>query len=539
MAIFSDLELERIMNESNKTSSDDYKLRDQVEDNIENIRNLGISAKNNVKNNTSNLLKKNKDTKKKLTSFKFKKDKDGTIKETYCDNILYTEDDSIYNESSKQKKPKKETVNDKLRNLKIDSEIKTKASIEDIKDKPLEKTGSVIGSGIGSVVGTAVAVPVVGSGIGSAVGKVSGKVVGKFGDKAIKKTFKKENFDYTTVYRSKEYTKVMNEYFDITDTETRKVLLAVNEEDQSKVLVSLTSKLYENIMDKVDDIDFGEIPLSKGDITKLSNFQKMNECVNNMRNILIEFKQDVKPIITIETAIQNIINSTDIWKKAYSLNVELPMVTYNTIVLAIIESISYLMSMCIEFIKSPSRDTIQVIIDKSGLTKSKGHMIFKNLEDFNESYRKGQVIKAMNHVISENSAKKGFMGTTIGVGAGVVGIVGILFCIIPILRELIFLFYYNRVKISDFFDQQADMLQINSYNVENNRTDLDIEERKKISSKQLKIVEKFRKVSDFFAIKFKQSETQAINDIKKESKKKYKADEIMDELPDSAASALF
>ena len=46
------------------------------------------------------------------------------------------------------------------------------------------------------------------------------------------------------------------EFFDITDTETRKVLLAVNEADQNKVLVSLTSKLYDNVVDRIDDIDF-------------------------------------------------------------------------------------------------------------------------------------------------------------------------------------------------------------------------------------------------------------------------------------------
>ena len=62
----------------------------------------------------------------------------------------------------------------------------------------------------------------------------------------------------SSVYRSPEFTKAMNEYFDIQDTKTRKILLAVNEADQNKILTSLTSKLYDNIIDKVDEIDFGD-----------------------------------------------------------------------------------------------------------------------------------------------------------------------------------------------------------------------------------------------------------------------------------------
>ena len=56
---------------------------------------------------------------------------------------------------------------------------------------------------------------------------------------------------------------------------------------------------------------------------------------------------------------------------------------------------------------------------------------------------------------------------------------------------------------------------------------------------KLKVAEKFRKFSDFLAVKFKDSENKAVKDIKKETQKKYKADEVMDELPDSASSALF
>ena len=102
-----------------------------------------------------------------------------------------------------------------------------------------------------------------------------------------------------------------------------------------------------------------------------------------MHQLLIEFKQDTYPVDTINECIDNLIDSQDIWIKAYAVNAELPMITYNTMVLAIIEATSYMVSMCVEFVKAPSEDTMKVMIDKSALTKSKGHMIFKNIESFN------------------------------------------------------------------------------------------------------------------------------------------------------------
>ncbi len=49
-------------------------------------------------------------------------------------------------------------------------------------------------------------------------------------------------------YRSPEFTMAMNEYFDCTHDETRRVLLAVDEADQNQVLAALTHKLYDNII---------------------------------------------------------------------------------------------------------------------------------------------------------------------------------------------------------------------------------------------------------------------------------------------------
>ena len=540
MSIFSDLDFQRIMNEGSNTKD--------LDNGIDNLKDLTDTVINTAKSRTSEAKDKAKEVanktwiaKKKngtLSSSKkitFKEDANGNIIDCKLEGEEYVEEGK--NSATAKQLAKK--TDDMRRDLTVAGIVNAEKEKQEWKEKPAEKT---LSKAADIVTG------------GGAI-RAGAKFVGKSIDTIVKKAeadrkAQKEAVDWRDIYRSPEYTRAMNEFFDITDNETRKVLLAINEADQNKVLVSLTSKLYDNVVDKVDDIDFGEIERTKGDIEKLPNFVTLHECLNNMARLLIEFKQDTKPVDTIAEAVSNIIESRPIWTKAYAINAELPMVTYNTITLAIIEATAYMVSMCVDFVKSPSQDTIQIMIDKSALTKSKGHLLFKNLESFNEAYNKGQVTKAMESVIEQvvskksiDMSKKNFLGFGIYTGgaavAAVIGVVGLLFCIIPIIRELIFLFFYYRVRISEFFDVQADLLQVNAYNVQNNRLDLTAAERKAISTKQMKVVEDFRKIAQKIAVDGARAEKSASKDIKTEDSKKYKASDIMDELPDSASSSLF
>lgn len=529
MAIFSDLELIGIMNESKNKKEDDNildSIGNRIKTNAKQVKDGINKMDDNVKNN-SWLGKKMAKNEESINTITFKEDYEGNITGCVLGNEPIGEGIGIFNKKATKK------AEDVTRDLTNKSAVAIEKEKQEWEQEPGAKTGEAIGNAItgGNIINT----------LGKKGGRAAGSIVDKIISKksAERKKLKEEANKF--IYRSPEYTRAMNEFFDITDTETRKILLAVNEADQNKVLVSLTSKLYDNVVDKVDDIDFGEIEMTRGDIEKLPNFKTLHECLNNMARLLIEFKQDTKPVDTIAECVSNLIESRHIWTKAYAVNAELPMITYNTMVLAVIEATAYMVSMCVEFIKSPSQDTMQIMIDKSALTKSKGHMLFKNIESFNSAYNKGQVEKAMMHVIDENAKKKNFVGIYggIGVGAAVVGLAGLLFCIIPVIRELIFLFYYNRVRVSDFFEVQADLLQVNAYNVENNRLDLTKEERKNISAKQMKTAEKFRKISRAIAVETSNAESKATKEVKNEDNKKYKASDIMEELPDSASSTLF
>ena len=343
-----------------------------------------------------------------------------------------------------------------------------------------------------------------------------------------------KEFDHTKVYRSDAFQEAMKS-FDITDKMTRAVLLSVNEADQNAVMTSLANKLYQHIVDKVDDIDFGTIPLSKGDITKIDNYDKLTDCINIIAEILQQYHQSIESIETVATALQNIIDRTDMFTKAYKLNIEMPIIIYNTMALSIVSSVSYMISACIEFIKSGD-EGFQIALDKAALSKTMNNVLFKDLAKFNKICGSGEFDKAMNYVINQNT--KNLTGWDMYNVGSVAMVLGLLLLIIPLIRELIFFFYYSRCKVADYFEAQASLLTMNAYNIENNLTRGD-KDKKQIASKQKKIAEKFKKIAEAIKIKNKTGEVKSQNDIKKLDSKKYKQDEVLDSIPDSSNSVLF
>lgn len=347
--------------------------------------------------------------------------------------------------------------------------------------------------------------------------------------------FLSSDSEYSDFFRDPKVMSSFTEYMDLSNSKTRKTILNMNEAEQSSALTALTSKLYDNIVTKVDDIDYGDIPSTKGDITKLSNYDKLRECIELLRNILIEFKQDTKPIDVIGESMGNIMSRKDLFSRAFRLNVELPIIMYNNTVLSIISAVSYMIATSIEFMKTPNRDSFQITLDKVSYTKTKSNMLYENLKKFNKSCSSGDFDKAMEHILQNRINKFGESAVVLGTFSVISGVLLIL-NIIPILREMVFFFYYTRMRVSEFFDIQADLLQMNAYNIQNNEN-INNEEKERIVSKQLKIVELFRKIANKISFTGKRAEVETTKEITNNNNK-MKLEDISDEMPNNV-SALF
>lgn len=312
-------------------------------------------------------------------------------------------------------------------------------------------------------------------------------------------------------------------YMDMTDYNTLNVVSVMNEEEQNTLLVNLTNKLYKLIVEKVDQVDFGEIPNTKGDITRLSKYKELRECIDVLRNIFIQYREKTEPVEVLQTALNNIEDNKDLFVASYASKINLGITIYNTTTLALINATSFMIAVCIEYIKTPGTEGLHTVLNKTGIAKVKDHLLYENLVSFNDSCKNGEIEGAIKPLIHNRA--RGFATTAI-LGFKAVLIVGsVLIALIPMLRNLAYFFYSTRSRVSKYFDLQAKLLEMNAEELKNNSAIKTEDDKKEVIRRQLAIANTFHKIADSIAVDAKTSEREATNKIK-EDRKEYKIDEI-------------
>ena len=201
-----------------------------------------------------------------------------------------------------------------------------------------------------------------------------------------------------------DYDKLVAEHFDISDSLTRRCIIALKEsDDQSQLLSALSTALYDKVVNNVDKIDFGTIPRSRGDITKVDGYDNTVECLNIMRRLVMEYKEDPHVVDVVITAIENVKERKAIFMKAYALGINLPITLYNLIVLCIEQSVSFLIAVCIQYIKDPSSKSINAALDKAAYYNVKDNVMYEQLEKFNESCANGELDNVLEAAMRNNT----------------------------------------------------------------------------------------------------------------------------------------
>lgn len=356
------------------------------------------------------------------------------------------------------------------------------------------------------------------------------------------------------------YENMIYEYCDINDSMGFVKLMSLNEAEQSRVMANLAGKLYNHIVNEITDVDFGDIPKSKGDITKIPNYLDMVDCINIIHDICIRCKQKTTATDTLFKAIDNLKESKDIWRRSFDLKVSLGMNTYNSLALSIVSATSLLISTSIEFIKDQNSGEFEILLNKVQHQKTMDSVLFTSLKEFNKGYANGEFMQAIN--IANNSKRniseselmsfdesammdsllagarqvlssvggKGIVGgiakgatTAFGVIGGIALIVAI---VIPAIRNVVHFFYSSKQKLSDYFAIQAVLLEMNANNLKYNNSKSE-EERKRIYNAQMKWVEKFKKLSTTLSTKMKKADSESRNKLEEEtSSKKFTYDDV-------------
>lgn len=325
-------------------------------------------------------------------------------------------------------------------------------------------------------------------------------------------------------------------FFDLQDETTRNKLCslitteqtAIVESEQNSIILALTSKLYQMIVGKVDEIDFGEIPDTKGDVTKLSKYSDIRECLTVLRDLISQYKQDTTPVDEITTCLNNIVRHKPLFTRGYMADIEIVEVTYCEMVLAVVESLSYMIAATIEYVKVPNSDGFQIALDKAGIARTRQSMVYHALCGFNKACAKDQLDKAFEPIIK--ARVKRITGVDdIAIIAGIAAIAGILMNILPILRELTFFFFALRTRVSQYFDIQADLLEMNARDVEMNNS-ATIGKRDEVVKKQKAIAKFFKNISNKICIDQTYAEKTAPKEVEL-ADKKMKYDDVVDTNP--------
>lgn len=353
---------------------------------------------------------------------------------------------------------------------------------------------------------------------------------------------KQDMIDYTAVEEhtvkershDEDYLKIVYEYCDLSDPDFKKRLIYVNEAEQNKVLMSLTAKLYANIVDKANEIDYGDIPETKGDITKLKNYGMMVDTVATLRDIVKEFKQDPKAVNVISEAIANVETRKDEFTKAFRLGYEIPKLIYCTTVLAINDSIAYMIASCIEFIKTPKTESFDMVLDVMRYKKAKDYLIFSNLDKLNREFKNGNIDKIMKAIskgavdkaLTEaeitplhpgdtgRAAKKLSLTGTILLGVALAAVAIILFTILGIFQDIVFFFYNTKNKYSQYLEMQAMVMEANANNLDVNHPEWDDAKKKEVYDRQMKLVDKWRNRAEKWRVTAKKAEADTERELK-------------------------
>lgn len=278
----------------------------------------------------------------------------------------------------------------------------------------------------------------------------------------------------------------------------------LTEAEQAVINNKMIGNIYQSTLKK-RDIDFDNIPLTKGDIQKFNGYDNIMGTLSTLKQLSSKFGIKIEEINIIETAVSNIRVYKSVFERGFALDKDFLIMYYNSLVYACVESTSLVLSSYVEYVKTVN--SIEFTLKKGkGIA---GNVCINNLKKFNQSVKTGEFSKFANAMLDKN--KQNFVGGTAATIA-----IGLAVAIVPIARELIYYAYESRMNISEFLEQQAAFLEMNKVRL--NSSDMEARQRNSVLAKQGEVIKKLEKYADRVRVNHKLSNKNATNKIKQDNK---------------------
>lgn len=279
--------------------------------------------------------------------------------------------------------------------------------------------------------------------------------------------------------------KVSSIVMEASSPEDKKYMEKMNKDDIHQVNGTLIQGLYKTILER-KNCDFGDIPDSKGDITKCKYYKSTQECLDILAELMVKNEIPTTDVDVINQAIANVKTYKSTFESGFALKQEFTILCYNTVVMAIIDATSMVIADYMNYLLGPDQSRYDSVKSND---KARGRVAISNLKGFNNEIKVGHFETTMDYLLS--SQRKNFTGT----GVVVTGLVITAICsVVPIIRQLIYYYYGTKVKLSDYLNAQADFLELNKLGVQ--ASSKSASQKKEILKKQEKIILKLRRTAD-------------------------------------------
>ena len=282
------------------------------------------------------------------------------------------------------------------------------------------------------------------------------------------------------------------------------------EDSNSPITSKYKEKLYRSVLNK-GHIDFGAIPMSKGNIREYAGYRNMIETLDVIIQLGTAEKSNVvKFATTVMEAIRNIESLSSVFEKGFANKTEYVMLEYNTYVYTCVEATTTLIYEFVEYVKRPDKVTYQIVLKD---TKLRANLFYFNqLNAFNTVNKNMHINyrKMLESMI--NQGKNNFGGVEV-IGIAAVSMVAL--AIVPITRSLIYHFYNLRANLSNELLVQANFLEMNKTCVEANGAFTE-DKKRKILVKQENLRKKLLKLSDMLRVKEAKASKESKRDIEKD-----------------------
>ena len=284
---------------------------------------------------------------------------------------------------------------------------------------------------------------------------------------------------------------------------TEREVRAVLEDAESPTTRKAMSTLYKYILDK-SHVDFGDIPKSKGNITKYSGYDTMMEVLNTLKELAASDPtyKDIRTYAEIiTTSISILTENAKYYEKAFANKINILMIEYNTFVYACVEATTAILYQFADFMKTPSSHELKVTLKNA---KYRADLFFiDQLKEFNRAGKSGQYQTYLSSIIK--SGQENFILDGFAVGS-IALVSAVIFTIVPVTRRLIYTIQDMRGRLAEALELQAYFLELNKSSVQAQQGTLGVEKTKKILAKQEAVRIKFLRLADKLRVKSLQAQ---------------------------------